>query len=484
MTNIRSCIFNGRPAPSTHDDLELARIGSCQPHGVILAVGRHSGCVEHVSANCMELLGVEAEEVLGQRASSIVSDPDSVSILESILQPGREYFDNPQLIVAGTAEFEAICHVRGEHLFIELEPMVEAENDYPTMVTHALDLLSRQQSRSGLYSAAVDLMQYRDRLGSREALPFRLARPWRRGRREALEGQPVAGSFLNIHFSAADIPEAAKEILRTGKTRQKPTQAPSVMLVTRNASGVIMPSGEAVDLTDCWLRGIHPCDNGYNTNLGVGSNIIFPVMVDSELWGLFVVHNKEEKFLNYDSRSVIEQITMMFIARLLEIEEIEGRISDRYALGNEILKTVEDADGFMANPVGRTDRVRSFFIQAAQRGTLSLTPSCTGVGPVEYSGRRSGDSLSDDLLALVKADGAAVYRPSLGGHVHLVGKTPDPLEVRGIASLFGAGLPAFGEGEWRVFATDALGDYTSVPAGVLSVAAGLLAAPIGRMATC
>ena len=160
MDNVRTRIFNGRPAPSTHDGLELARIGSCQPHGVIMVVAHATGVVEHVSANCGRLLGVEAHDVLGHRASEAFDDAASADVIEEILRPGRVHFDNPQVVHAGGTDFEAVCHVRGGHLFIELEPCVAAEHDYGTMVAHALDLLSAQTTRCGLYASSVDLMQY------------------------------------------------------------------------------------------------------------------------------------------------------------------------------------------------------------------------------------------------------------------------------------------------------------------------------------
>lgn len=481
MNSIRNCILNGRPAPSAHDTLELARIGTCQPHGVLIIADSQSGRINHISANCADLLGVEVADIIGQRVSDAFKDPASVAVLEDILQPGRLYFDNPQRASANGTDFEVVCHVRDGQLFVELEPYVEAANDYPTMVSHAMELLGRQTTRSGLYTSAVDLLQYvtgwdRVKLYKFVSHGHGVVVAEKKAADSALKH-----SFLNCYFSAGDTPEAALEILKTGKTRQKPTQAPSVLLMTKNADGVVEPTGANADLTDCWLRGIHSCDNGYNKNLGVGSNIIFPVIVDSELWGLFVVHNQEEAFLNYDSRAVIEQMTMMFIAKLLEVEETECNIKDRYDRGNALLSAIREAENIITpKGVSENNAAHALVAESMRRGTLSLTYNCPNVSPIEISGRRAGDQFAKDLLSLVNADGMAIIRPSLKGHIHLVGTTPEPLEVRGIASLFGTELPAFDQGEWRVFATDSLGDYTSLPDHVLSVSCGILAAPIGN----
>ena len=66
MANIRAHIWNGRPAPCEHDALPLARIGTVQPHGVMMVVVPETGIVEHVSANVQEILGVAPQAVLGQ----------------------------------------------------------------------------------------------------------------------------------------------------------------------------------------------------------------------------------------------------------------------------------------------------------------------------------------------------------------------------------------------------------------------------------
>ncbi len=485
MPSIRARIWNGRPAPSEHDSLPLARIGSVQPHGVMMVVAPETGVVEHVSANVEEILGVPAHALLGQQPTLCFRDPEAAHRMADILRPGRRFFENPTPLTANGRRFEAICHVRDGRLFIEIEPYVDAEHDYQTMVSAALEGLSRQTSVAGLYETAARLMHFVTRYDRVKLYKFLAHGHGVVVAEHHAPGGQLPHAFLGYHFSASDVPEAAKEILLTGKTRQKPTQKSSVPLLTRARGGEVVESGDAVDMTDCWLRGIHPCDNGYNRNLGVGSNIIFPVCLDNTLWGLFVVHNKDETFLNYDSRVVIEQMTMMFASRLVELETAEARIPERQALAGRMVASVETAQTMLSqNAAARGEAgasVRLHAMQAVSRHVAALAPtylSATGVETADPG--RPEERFAADLLRLADADGAAVVRSGPGGHVHLIGATPDPLTVRGLAAMFGGRLPGFEDGGLRVFATDALGDHAPLSPDQRAVASGLLATPVGQ----
>ena len=485
MANIRAHIWNGRPAPCEHDALPLARIGTVQPHGVMMVVVPETGIVEHVSANVQEILGVAPQAVLGQSPAAAFRDAESLAKLGEILRPGRRYFDNPTPIVAQGRRCEAICHIRDGRLFIEIEPFVEAEHDYQTMVATALDAVARQTTVQGLFEASAKMMHFVTRYDRVKLYRFLAHGHGVVAAEFHAPDSRLPNSFLGYHFSASDVPENAKEILRSGKTRQKPTQRGSVPLLTMGGGGEPVPSGDAIDMTDCWLRGIHPCDNGYNRNLGVGSNIIFPVNIDNNVWGLFVVHNKDEKFLNYDSRAVIEQLTMMFASRLVELEAQEARIADRQRLSAEMIATVDGSQAMLAAAAAMRGEhltsARLHAMHAVSRHVAALAPTYVSISGVEVAAAgRAEDRFSSDLLRLADADGAAVLRAGPAGHVHLVGTTPAAPTVRGIASLFGSRLPAFDASEWRVFATDALGDYTPAGPELRAIASGLLAAPIGN----
>jgi light-regulated signal transduction histidine kinase (bacteriophytochrome) len=207
------------------------------------------------------------------------------------------------------------------------------------------------------------------------------------------------------------------------------------------------------------------------------------VNFDSKIWGMFVVHNQATKFLNYESRVVIEQLTMMFSCRLIELEAVEAHLEDRDRLSKGMLRAISSGVDLMRR-IGEADDEdgssgRLHAVYGLSHHLAALTPtykSATGLGTAKLNDPH--DRFGADLMRLADADGVAVLRSGHAPYVHLVGTTPDALSVRGLAAMFGNGLPAFGRSDYRVFATDALGDFVPLSEHVGKVACGLLAAPI------
>jgi two-component system, chemotaxis family, sensor kinase Cph1 len=412
---------------------------------------------------------VPVRALLGHRPTVAFTNAESAARIEDILRPGRRFFDNTTPLTARGQRFEAVCHVRDNRLFIEIEPYVDAEHNYANMVQASLESIVRDTAVQGLYAAAARMMHFVTNYDRVKLYKFVSHGHGVVVAEHHAPNSNLPNSFLGYHFSATDIPENAKEILRTGKTRQKPTQRGSVPLLTLGPQGEVRESGQAVDMTDAWLRGIHPCDNGYNRNLGVGSNIIFPVCVDNTVWGLFVVHNRDEKFLNYDSRVVIEQLTMMFISRLIEVEAAEARMDERQLLAVQMVGQIDAGQEVLSSVSSRRGQndgaVRMLAMYAVSRHLAALAPTyVSGNGVDSVQPGRAEDKFSSDLLRLADADGAAILRTGRSMHVHLIGTTPDAITVCGLAGLFGTRLPGFANGGGRVFATDALGDYAPISA--------------------
>ncbi|CAL75164.1 Bacteriophytochrome protein [Bradyrhizobium sp. ORS 278] len=482
MNTLASCIHNGRPAPCAHDSLPVARIGSCQPHGVMLVLTHGVDAIEHVSANVKEILGISVADALGRSPVEIFKESGSRERMLEILRPGRMFFDNPTMLTVNGRKFEAICHVRSGKLFIEIEPYVEAERDYATLVAEATEQLAKQRSIDGLYQCAVEMMNFVTGYDRVKLYKFVSHGHGQVVAEKHSETTRLPASFLHVFFAASDIPTDAMEILSTGKTRAKPQSgSPSVPLMTRSPDGGIVPTGSTLDLTDAWLRGIHECDNGYNRNLGVESNLIFPVNVDDRVWGLFVIHNFECKFLNYDSRVVIEQMTMMFISKLIELEALEARIDDRYKIASELIAAVDNGRRIIEQ-IGES-RADSSWIH--KKTCQMVAAQLAALSPrffVDEEAAKPAAALEKfevDLLNMMDADGAAIVRAGRHSHVRLIGSTPDSLTVRGIVAQFGDRLPSLAESNFRVFATDALPDMLPISGEARARACGMVATALG-----
>jgi light-regulated signal transduction histidine kinase (bacteriophytochrome) len=123
-------------------------------------------CVEHVSANVREILGVSVDNLLGARPSLAFPNPESAARLGEMPRPERLYFDDPAAPLANGRKFEAACHIRDNRTLVEIEPYVEAEH------AHA-DKIAPLSSRS------VRILIRRAVFSSRR-LPSRVGRPIRR----------------------------------------------------------------------------------------------------------------------------------------------------------------------------------------------------------------------------------------------------------------------------------------------------------------
>jgi light-regulated signal transduction histidine kinase (bacteriophytochrome) len=209
--------------------------------------------------------------------------------------------------------------------------------------------------------------------------------------------------------------------------------------------------------------------------------MVFPIIVDGVLWGLFVCHNAEEKYINYDSRVVVEQMAMMFMSKLIELEPSAHRISDRRATARRMLDELSIGRSIIGALGGagasRHSRLhaRTVAMIARQLGCLTPVAADVDTGSAAESGAPS--AFENDLLSLVDADGAAVVR---GNTVFRFGQAPDEITVRGIAGLIATRMATPDGAGCGFYATNDVGDLAQVGDETRAHAAGVLAvAPNG-----
>lgn len=477
MQSLRSRIFNAGVGVFPHDDLPIARIGLVQPHGVMAVTSAQSRTVEHVSANVAEILGLDPVEVLGRDVAQMFRDADSRRAIEAAAQPGRMYFDNPIRVSVDGRPFEVVVHAHDGVRFFEIEPFVEPDRDYATLVPEATAKLAAQKSIPGLYRAAAELLQ--EVSGYDRVMLYKFDT---RGHGQVVSERlgKATISFDQLYFPAADIPAEARKILLNGKTRYTPcvTRSGSVMLTLDGARQVV-ESGDTIDMTHAWLRGVHACHNGYMSHISTKGSMVFPVMIDDHLWGLFVCHNDEEKYLDFESRILIEQMTMMFICKLTELEEADARLDMRREQMERMLQTLGSAEQVVSSLGGvaaaRRSPVHTVTLTALAQHLANLAPVIAATEALENSEYRKLSGFEQDLLNFVQADGAAIVRD---GQVRLVGATPSALEVLALAQAFGFALPPLSDGGWRVFATNCLPALMPAAAAIVGRACGLLATPL------
>ncbi|WP_292022985.1 MULTISPECIES: histidine kinase dimerization/phosphoacceptor domain -containing protein [unclassified Brevundimonas] len=106
-----------------------------------------------------------------------------------------------------------------------------------------------------------------------------------------------AGSFLNHHFPATDIPRQARALYLRNPVRVIPdsryTPQP-LRPVTRGET--------PLDMSDSGLRSVSPIHLQYLQNMDVRASASVSIIVDDALWGLVACHNASPKLLPFELR--------------------------------------------------------------------------------------------------------------------------------------------------------------------------------------
>ena len=150
-------------------------------------------------------------------------------------------------------------------------------------------------------------------------------------------------SYLGLRFPEYDIPPIARNIfLKIAIRHICNTSDEGVKIKAANAS--LGPLNLSLGI----LRGNSPIHGQYLRNMGVVSTLTLPIVIDGKLWGLFALHNKEEKLLNSEltySSELIGQLVCMVLARQIE-RNVEKKIAKLH-LDGEAFITLNENEGYL-----------------------------------------------------------------------------------------------------------------------------------------
>jgi len=411
--------------------------GSIQPHGMLLTLGEHGLEVLQVSRNAREMLGVEAEAVLGRPVDAVLGADLARDLREAIAGPslGREPLNLSRARVearGGRWSFDALLHRSGDVLVLELEPSPTG-NPAPFRDLYPMvrNLLSRLEGASGVAEVCgLAAAEVRRITGVDRVLIYRFDEGWN-GTVVAEVRNEALPSYLGHRFPASDIPEQARALYRANRLRLIPDSGyEPVPLVP----GLDPTTGRPLDLGFATLRSVSPLHVEYMNNMGTGSSMSISILDEGELWGLISCHNREPRLVPFDVRTacdLVGQVLSLQVAAKARHAEYEHRIG-REAAQSRLLAEMTEGDDFVEGLLRR----------------------------------------SDVLLDLVEAAGAAILHD---GHCTLTGATPDEEQVGRIADWLDR------EPRGDPFATDSLASAFPDAEAFQGVASGLLAIATSRL---
>lgn len=323
-------------------------------------------CVSHASQNCHELFGLDARGLLGASAASLFVDKTLEAVVARMAHaPEDEPFPLPIVLrETGSVPLEAIVHVSGDRLIIEIEqsPLQRTgEAGTLTALRRVIGNLVEATSLQMLLRAVV--RQVRQLTGYDRVLIFRFNAAWD-GVVLAEDCDSTLEPYLGLHFPASDIPTQARDLYMRNRLRIIPD--------TRYTPIAVLPlrsDEDPLDMSRCLLRSVSPIHIEYLENMGVRGTLTISLISQGRLWGLIACHHHSPKELTLARReccAIIGQIVSAQLALKGEVEdqailldrsEVLGRLSKRLAFPGSFLDNLVADDTALLRLTGAASAV-------------------------------------------------------------------------------------------------------------------------------
>lgn len=325
-------------------------IGRIQSFGFLVSFSS-DWIVNHVSANCAELLGKEPDLVVGSPATEFLAGEALHEIRTRLQMLGSP--DSVERIfgidLRGDGRlFDVAIHSSGRSYVLEAEPTAGGRRkDYAGLVRPMVDRLRKAASVDALCDAAA--RQLRGLTGFDRVMVYRFEGDGA-GEVVAESLRGTVDSYKGLHFPASDIPAQARRLYTRNILRIiSDVDDPTVPIVPATN-----PAGEPLDLSMSGLRAVSPIHIEYLRNMGVKASMSVSIMRRGELWGLMACHHYAPLQLSYSVRTaaelfgeflsfVLEQADMAeSLAHRDRSERLHDEIMGRVAGGSSLLDVFDD----------------------------------------------------------------------------------------------------------------------------------------------
>jgi light-regulated signal transduction histidine kinase (bacteriophytochrome) len=352
------------PVPSlTGCDREPIHLcGEIQPFGHLIVAVLPDWHIAHLSANCAELFGRAAEDLVGSSLVELVGREvihDLGNVVNasggtSLVQRVFGFRLSPDL-----PPFDVSVHCRSSAVFIELERRLSTKA--------VQDHLASVQSMLGRVISAASVNEFYGRIAHQvRALTF-FDRVMVYRFLEDGSGEVVAEAkrgdlepFLGLRYPASDIPAQARRLYRDnwvrciGDAHYEP-----VAIVPQ-----LDVHGEPLDLSQVGLRSVSAVHRQYLRNMEVSASMSISLIVGGELWGLVACHHMDPSWPTPEQRMLAELfgmlVSMQLESRLRQadfeferqgnasVDALIGAISTDSALQPALVSRVDELGSLLA----------------------------------------------------------------------------------------------------------------------------------------
>jgi chemotaxis family two-component system sensor kinase Cph1 len=409
--------------------------GTIQPHGVLFNLRESDLAVIQVSVNALDVLGVDAQNLLQQPLMQFVDDECTEHLRQAlglknvaVVNPVRVELRNDQ-----RSGFDGVVHRHGGALIFELEPRSTSEERYVQNAANniggALELLQSTPDIQTLCETTAE--EVRRITGFDRVMVYKFDPEWN-GEVIAEAKAEETGSYLHHRFPASDIPSQARKLYALNRIRfiPKVDYQPAGLIGTADLA-------EPLDMSFAVLRSVSPIHLEYLKNMGVAASMSISLLHDGRLWGLVACHHRSPRYLPYAIRQNCQLIGQTASSQI----------------------RVQEATSNYSYHTERTS-IRAKFIEHVA-GVQHFAEGLTGFRP--------------NLLDFVEASGAAVFWED---QYTTVGEAPDEGTLGRLREWVRSRISE------SLYWTDSLPSVYESAAEWKEVASGLLALEILRERGC
>jgi len=415
---------------SNCDQEPIHILGRVQVYGCLIAVSS-DWIITYASDNCVDLLGLRAESIVGSRFSEIFL-PETVHYLRAKMQVLSYQTGAARIFsyraLEGDRLFDISISQSDHNIIFEFEPREDgARKDEDRSTVRALiervkrhgnvDQMAREAVRAiKLLSGFDRVMAYRFNEDDSGTVIAEVTEP---------DQEP----FLGLRYPASDIPKQARALYVRSPLRI----ISDIDARTYAIHPALDPNGRPLDLSLAVTRAVSPIHLEYLRNMGVAASMSVSIVRNGKLWGLFACHHQKPRHISYELRSEIELFSELFNYHLAEFE--------------------------LTSELAELDRARLLHdrLMTQLSGGKSMSEAF--------------DILSENIKEVIPFDGAAVFTD---GDYKSAGTAPTKEEFFGLVRFLNT-TPA-----GQVYQTSALSTRYPPAADFSDRVAGILALPVSR----
>jgi len=309
---------------STCDLEPIHIIGRIQSFGWLISCSS-DWIVNHVSANCSDLFGIDIDEIVGAQVTRFIS-ASAIHDIRTRLQVLSAGDSVERLFEVDLHDdgrlFDIAIHASGRSFVLEIEQSEGGRRrDYVSYVRPMIDRMRSTDSVEALCQSAA--RHLRGLTGFDRVMVYCFEHS---GAGEVVAESLNGGidSFHGLHFPASDIPAQARRLYARNILRIiTDIDDPTVPIVPATN-----PDGQPLDLSMSGLRAVSPIHIEYLRNMGVKASMSVSIMRRGKLWGLMACHHYSPLTLSFSVRTASE-LFGEFFSYLLEQKESDHAYTTR-----------------------------------------------------------------------------------------------------------------------------------------------------------